>query len=264
VRSPQGSAASNCAAQAHDRAVTAFTARERVMPPLLSLRNVGAGYRRLQVVWGVDLDLDRGECVALIGASGAGKTALVRTIAGLSPPFGGEIWFGGENIGKIPAHHRVRLGLATVPEGRRLFNGMAVRDNLLLGAASGIASAHRLAEIHDLFPVLAERRDQIAGTLSGGEQQMCAIGRALMTGPKLLMIDELSSGLAPAVIDTLLEALVAIRRDGVALFVIDQDVGIALSCADRAYVMRSGRIVMAGPAAQVLGDPSLQQEYIGY
>jgi branched-chain amino acid transport system ATP-binding protein len=188
----------------------------------------------------------------------------VRTIAGLSPAVGGEIWFGGENIGKIPAHHRVRLGLATVPEGRRLFNGMTVRDNLMLGAVPGIASARRLAGIHELFPVLAARRDQIAGTLSGGEQQMCAIARALMTDPKLLMIDELSSGLAPAVVDALLEALIAIRREGVALFVVDQDVGLALSCADRAYVMRSGRIVLAGAAVQVLGDPSLQRKYIGY
>jgi branched-chain amino acid transport system ATP-binding protein len=234
------------------------------MPALLSLRDVGAGYHRLQVVWGVDLDLDRGEWVALVGASGAGKTALVRTIAGLNPALGGEIRFAGENIGGIPAHRRVRLGLATVPEGRRLFRGMTVRENLMLGAAPGISAAERLAEIEDLFPVLAGRRDQIAGTLSGGEQQMCAIGRALMMGPKLLMIDELSSGLAPAVVDTLLEALITIRRQGTALFVIDQDAGIALSCADRAYVMRSGRVVREGTAAQVLADPSLQREYIGY
>jgi ABC-type branched-subunit amino acid transport system ATPase component len=234
------------------------------MPPLLSLRGVGAGYRRLQVVWEVDLDLDPGEWVALVGASGAGKTALVRTIAGLNPPLGGEIRFAGEDIGRAPAHRRVRLGLATVPEGRRLFSGMTVRENLMLGVGAGVVSAERLAEIHDLFPVLAARRDQIAGTLSGGEQQMCAIGRALMSRPKLLVIDELSFGLAPVVVDAILEALTAIRRRGTALLLIDQEASVALSGAERAYVMRSGHIVMQGGAAAVLSDPDLQREYIGY
>jgi branched-chain amino acid transport system ATP-binding protein len=237
------------------------------MPPLLAVEGLGAGYQALQVVWEVTLYLEPGEWLALVGASGAGKTALVRAIAGLNPPLGGTVRFAGRDVARLPAHSRVRLGLATVQEGRRLFSGMTVQENLMLGGFVETDAAvlrGRLDMVRQLFPVLAERRDQIAGTLSGGEQQMCAIARALMTGPKLLMIDELSSGLAPTVIDVLLEALIAIRREGVALFVIDQDVGIALSCADRAYVMRSGRIVIAGTAAQVLRDPSLQQEYMGY
>jgi len=236
-------------------------------PPLLALEGLGAGYKALQVVWGIDLHLDGGEWVAMVGASGAGKTALVRTIAGLNPPLSGRLWFAGRDLTQVPAHYRVRLGLASVPEGRRLFTGMSVRENLMLGGLAGSSSLDLSAlidEIHDLFPVLATRGDQIAGTLSGGEQQMCAIGRALMAQPKLLVIDELSLGLAPAVVDTILDALTAIHRRGTTLFVIDQDASIALSCADRAYVLRSGRIVMEGTAAQLLNDPDLHREYIGY
>ena len=235
------------------------------MTPLLSLRGVGAGYRDLQVVWGVDLDVAAGEWAALVGASGAGKTALVRTIAGLNRPFAGELRFAENDLRDVPAYRRVRLGLATVPEGRRLFAGMTVYDNLRLGAVAEPGDlAERLDEVHGLFPVLAERHDQIAGTLSGGEQQMCAIGRALMSRPKLLVVDELSLGLAPALVEAILDALAAIRRRGAALLLIDQDAGVALSGADRAYVMRSGQIVMAGPAATVMSDPQLQREYIGF
>jgi branched-chain amino acid transport system ATP-binding protein len=236
-------------------------------PPLLALDNLGAGYGTLQVVWGIDLRLDPGEWVALVGASGAGKTALVRTVAGLNPPLAGVLRLAGRDLAAVPAHERVRLGLSAVLEGRRLFNGMTVRENLLLGGFAAAAPADlpaRLARVETLFPVLAARRDQIAGTLSGGEQQMCAIGRALMAAPKLLVIDELSLGLAPAVVDTILDAIFAIREAGTALFVIDQDAGIALSGADRAYVMRSGRIVLEGSADVVLSDPELQREYIGF
>lgn len=236
------------------------------MPPLLALEGLGAGYATLQVVWDIDLHLDDGEWVAMVGASGAGKTALVRTIAGLNPPLSGSLRFAGYDLAAVPAHQRVRLGLASVPEGRHLFTGMSVRENLMLGAlgSSPRDLGARLEEIHDLFPVLAARRDQIAGTLSGGEQQMCAIGRALMARPRLLVVDELSLGLAPAVVDAILDALIATHRAGTTLFVIDQDASIALSYADRAYVLRSGRIVMHGPAAQMLNDPGLQREYIGY
>jgi len=236
---------------------------------LLSLERLGAGYgaghKALQVVWDVDLGLHAGEWVALVGASGAGKSALVRTIAGLNRPFSGAVRFSGRDLASVPAHARVRLGLAAVLEGRRLFTGMSVRENLLLGAygATSPEAAERLAQVETLFPLLAARRDQIAGTLSGGEQQMCAIGRALMAEPRLLVIDELSLGLAPAVVDKLLDALIAIREAGTALLVIDQDAGIALSGADRAYVMRTGRVVLDGIADDVLGDPHLQREYIG-
>jgi branched-chain amino acid transport system ATP-binding protein len=238
-----------------------------VKPSLLELAGVGAGYQALQVVWDVDLHVDAEEWLGLVGASGSGKTALVRTIAGLNVPFGGVVRFAGSDLASVAAHDRVWLGLAVVPEGRHLFAGMTVRENLMLGGFAVLdpaALGERIDEVHRLFPVLAERRDQIAGTLSGGEQQMCAIGRALMAQPKLLVVDELSAGLAPAVVETILDALLAIRRRGTALFVIDQDAGIALSFAHRAYVMRAGRIVMEGAATRVLSDPALQREYIGY
>lgn len=234
--------------------------------PLLELRGLGAGYGLLQVVWDVRLHVLPDEWVALVGASGAGKTTLVRAIAGLNPPLLGSVRFDGEDITHLPAHQRVRAGLAMIPEGRRLFTGMTVRENLMLG---GFAEPHaaelagRLADIYDLFPVLATRRDQIAGTLSGGEQQMCAIGRALMLKPKLLIIDELSLGLAPAIVDAILDALIVVHARGTALLIIDQDVGVGLGQADRAYVMRSGRIVMQGEADRVLRDPALHREYIG-
>ena len=234
--------------------------------PLLELRNVGAGYGALRVVWDVTLQVAVGEWAVLVGASGAGKTTLVRTIAGLNPPQTGTIWFDGREITGAPAHRRVRNGLAMIPEGRRLFGGMTVAENLMLGGfaePSEAERAQRLAEIYQLFPILAARRQQIAGTLSGGEQQMCAIGRALMLNPKLLIIDELSFGLAPTIVDTIIDTLMAIRERGTALFIIDQDITIGLGLADRAYVMRSGRIVMKGEGDRVLRDPSLHREYLG-
>ncbi len=234
--------------------------------PLLDLRGLGAGYGALQVVWDVDLQVLPGEWLALVGASGAGKTTLVRTVAGLNPPLSGSVRFDGDDITHRPPHQRVRIGLAMIPEGRRLFTGMTIRENLMLGGfaeANAAKLAGRLGEIYDLFPILATRRDQIAGTMSGGEQQMCAIGRALMLKPKLLIIDELSLGLAPSIVDTILDALVVVRARGTALFVIDQEVSIGLGQADRAYVMRSGRIAMHGEADRVLRDPSLYREYLG-
>ena len=234
--------------------------------PLLGLRGLGAGYGALRVVWDVTLEVATREWAVLVGASGAGKTTLVRTIAGLNPAQTGSVSFAGRDITFMPAHRRVREGLAMIPEGRRLFGGMTVAENLLLGGfaeANAASRERRLAAIYQLFPILAARRQQIAGTLSGGEQQMCAIGRALMLDPKLLIIDELSFGLAPAIIDSIIDALVAVRNRGTALLVIDRDVTIGLGLADRAYVMRSGHIVMRGEGDRVLRDPSLQREYIG-
>jgi branched-chain amino acid transport system ATP-binding protein len=234
--------------------------------PLLELRGLGTGYGALQVVWDVDLQVLPGEWLALVGASGAGKTTLVRAVAGLNPPLSGSVRFDGMDITRLAVHQRVRRGLAMIPEGRRLFTGMTVRENLMLGGfaeANAAALAGRLDEIYQLFPILASRRNQIAATMSGGEQQMCAIGRALMLKPKLLIVDELSLGLAPSIVDTILDALVVIRHRGTALFIIDQDVGIGLGQADRAYVMRSGRVVMQGAADRVLRDPDLHREYIG-
>jgi branched-chain amino acid transport system ATP-binding protein len=234
--------------------------------PLLKLQQLGAGYGALRVVWDVTLQVKVGEWAVLVGASGAGKTTLVRAIAGLNPAQTGTLRFDGTDITDMPAHRRVRAGLAMIPEGRRLFGGMTVSDNLLLGAFAETSAANRdrrLAKVYDLFPALAARRRQIAATMSGGEQQMCAIGRALMLDPKLLIIDELSFGLAPTIVDAIIEALVVIRNRGTALFVIDQDVSIGLGLVDHAYVMRSGHIVMQGEGDRVLRDPSLHSEYIG-
>jgi len=237
-----------------------------VSAPLLELRGLGAGYGALQVVWDVDLQVFPGEWLALVGASGAGKTTLVRAVAGLNPPLSGSVRFDGMEISRLAVHQRVRQGLAMAPEGRRLFTGMTVRENLMLGGfaeANAAELAGRIDDIYQLFPILASRRNQTAATMSGGEQQMCAIGRALMLKPKLLIIDELSLGLAPSIVDKILDALVVIRGRGTALFIIDQDVSISLGQADRAYVMRSGRIVMHGAADRVLRDPALRHEYIG-
>jgi len=190
----------------------------------------------------------------------------VRAVAGLNPPLSGSVRFDGMEISRLAVHQRVRQGLAMAPEGRRLFTGMTVRENLMLGGfaeANAAELAGRIDEIYQLFPILASRRNQTAATMSGGEQQMCAIGRALMLKPKLLIIDELSLGLAPSIVDKILDALVVIRGRGTALFIIDQDVSISLGQADRAYVMRSGRIVMHGAADRVLRDPALRREYIG-
>jgi len=233
---------------------------------LLDLDQVDAGYGALRVVWDVSIQILAGEWVVLVGASGAGKTTLVRTIAGLIWPQAGTVRFDGRDISRLPAHLRVRAGLAMIPEGRRLFGGMSVGDNLTLGGFAELDKAERarrLAYVYELFPALAARRRQIAATMSGGEQQMCAVARALMLSPKLLIIDELSFGLAPSIVDAIIEALILVRKSGTTLFVIDQDVSIGVGLADRAYVMRSGRLVMEGEADRVLRDPLLHREYIG-
>ena len=233
---------------------------------MLEVRGVSSGYDGLQVLSGVDLTVSEGEWVALAGAVGAGKTTLMRTIAGSLEAFAGHVLFGGDDLAHVPAHERVRRGMTLVPEGRRLFRGMTVLENLTAGAfivRPRGAVRERLERVHELFPILAERSGQQVGTLSGGEQQMCAIGRALMSGPKLLLIDELSLGLAPVVVDELLDALVRIRAEGTTLLVVEQDVETSLTFADRAYLLRHGSIVMSGEGAALLADVSFKREYLG-
>jgi branched-chain amino acid transport system ATP-binding protein len=232
---------------------------------MLELRGIGAGYGALQVLWDVDLDVERGEWVALVGTAGAGKSTLLRTIAGSLEPLTGQVLLEGADLTHVPAYERVKLGMSLVPEGRRLFRGMTVAENLAAGAfvVPRKEAAKRLARVHDLFPVLGERADQQVGTLSGGEQQMCAIGRALMAGPKLLLVDELSLGLAPLAVDALLAALVRIREEGTTLLVVEQDVETSLSYADRGYVLRHGRVVASGPSRRLLDDPGFLRDYLG-
>ena len=234
---------------------------------MLVLRHVGSGYRPLQVLWDIELSLREGEWLALLGSNGAGKSTLLKTVVGLLTPFQGEICYLGKDLTAHPVHERVEMGIALVPEGRRLFTGMTVRENLMMGAFAKTEDgriAGQLQRVFHLFPVLKEREKQVVGTLSGGERQMCAIGRALMCQPRLLLVDELSLGLAPVVVDGLLETMVAIKREGVTLIVVEQDVYTALVYADRGYVLREGRIVKSGKAKQLLADPSIQQEYLGY
>jgi branched-chain amino acid transport system ATP-binding protein len=234
---------------------------------MLAVHHLGSGYKPLQILWDIELSVQEGEWLALLGPNGAGKSTLLKTIVGLLKPFQGEIWYLGKEISALPVHEMVRLGIALVPEGRRLFAGMTVRENLMMGAFSQNENGkitEQLQRVFDLFPVLKEREKQVVGTLSGGERQMCAIGRALMSRPKLLLIDELSLGLAPVVVDGLLETLVAIKQEGVTLLVVEQDVNTALAYADRGYVLREGRIVKSGEAKQLLEDPSIQKDYLGY
>jgi branched-chain amino acid transport system ATP-binding protein len=204
--------------------------------------------------------------VALLGPNGAGKSTLLACAAGLLRPRAGTIRFDGEDIAGVSAHRIVDLGLALVPEGRRLFGGMTVDENLELGAFAPRAragAAAALERVFALFPVLAERRRQPVGTLSGGQQQMVAVGRALMTNPRLLMLDEPSLGIAPRLVASIMQSLVAINRTGVAVFLVEQNVPAALGLAHRAYVLESGRIALAGTAAELAADPHVRRAYLG-
>ena len=237
------------------------------MTALLELDDVSSGYGLSNVLDAVSLTVDSGEVVAVVGANGAGKTTLLRTIAGLLTPTRGRIVFSGETISTTPAHHIVGRGLALVPEGGRLFPFMTVGENLELGAYSVASRPERLRVIDEmmaLFPILAERRAQLAGSLSGGERQMCAIARALMSSPRLLMLDEPSAGLSPL----MLEKVLAMLRDvvashQVAVLLVEQHVEDALEMANRAYVIERGCIVKTGSGAALLNDPDVQRAYLG-
>jgi branched-chain amino acid transport system ATP-binding protein len=233
---------------------------------VLVVDRVSTGYDGTQVLWGVSLVLQTGESVALIGANGAGKTTLLRALAGQLRIWSGHLRFQSRDLAHVPAHERVKAGIVMVPEGRQLFPGMTVRENLLMGAyarndRNGIEQD--LERVRALFPRLQERDRQLAGHLSGGEQQMCAIGRALMARPSLLMIDELSLGLAPVVVDRLIDAIEEIHRSGVTLLLVEQDVGSALTIADRGYVLESGQVVLEGSRDMLLNDPRVQQSFMG-
>jgi branched-chain amino acid transport system ATP-binding protein len=232
---------------------------------LLEVASLAAGYGHVQVIWDVSLTVGEGEIVSLIGNNGAGKTTSLLAVAGLLRPWGGEVSFAGRRTAGLAAPDLAQLGLTLVPQGRRLFSAMAVEDNLLMGAYlrrdGGIAAS--LEQCYRLFPRLRERRRQVAGTMSGGEQQMCAIARGLMARPRLLCIDELSLGLAPAVTAELLDVLLRVRDEGTSVLLVEQDVDNALEIADRAYVMEGGRIVLAGPAASVRQDERVRAAYLG-
>ena len=233
---------------------------------MLELRDVVCGYGRVTALKGLSLSVGEGELVALIGANGAGKTTTLKAITGLLPLRRGTMALDGERLDGLSPARVVGRGIAHVPEGRQLFPTMTVRENLELGAASR-ESRTRRAETLDwvlrLFPRLAERTGQLAGTLSGGEQQMCAIGRGLMARPRLLMLDEPSLGLAPVIVKQIFENLAQINREGTTILLVEQNVGRALGLAHRAYVLESGRIALSGTSAQLLASPHVKQAYLG-
>jgi branched-chain amino acid transport system ATP-binding protein len=234
--------------------------------PLLSVTNLASGYGDVQVLWGIDLQIDEGEAVCLVGSNGAGKSTLLRTLSGLLRPRAGTIAFRGEDITSRSPRQILSHGIVHVPEGRRLFGPMNVVDNLLTGAylRSDKAAIRRdLDRMLTLFPILAERRYQAAGTLSGGEQQMCAIARGIMSAPKLLMIDELSLGLAPKVVDHLGTALRQIMGEGLSLLLVEQDVATAFELTGRGVVVDSGRVKLSGSTEELSVNPMVQQTYMG-
>jgi branched-chain amino acid transport system ATP-binding protein len=225
-----------------------------------------AGYGDVRVLWDVSLDVAKGELVCIIGSNGAGKTTLMRCLSGLLTPASGSLVVNGRAMEHARPAEFVRAGIAHVPEGRRLFSAMSVRDNLLMGAylrTDKATIATDLDRIYEMFPILADRRRQDAGTLSGGEQQMCAIGRGLMASPVLLLVDELSLGLAPRAVELLTESIRTVNKSGVAILLVEQDVMNALELADRAYVMDHGRIVKSGASAGLMNDPAIREAYMG-
>jgi branched-chain amino acid transport system ATP-binding protein len=234
---------------------------------MLKLLQVDVYYGNIQALWGVSLEVGEGELVAIVGSNGAGKSTLLRSVSGLIKPGKGSIRFGSTKIDRLRPDEIVRLGISMVPEGRELFPRMSVRENLELGAvyvesAYG-QSANSLAWVYELFPVLRERSGQLAGTLSGGEQQMLAIGRALMSRPKLLMLDEPSLGLAPLLVAGVFRTVLQINRDGVTVLLVEQNVRRSLNMARRAYVLENGRMVMEGEGRELIANNHVKEAYLG-
>ncbi|MFD2376814.1 ABC transporter ATP-binding protein [Ottowia pentelensis] len=231
---------------------------------LLRVEQVSAGYGLMPVLHGLSIEVRAAEIVALVGSNGAGKTTLLRVLSRLLPCTG-TLRFN-QDLAAMTPDQAFGHGLVQVPEGRQLFDRMTVQDNLLMGAFrrhDKAAVARDLQRMYQLFPRLGERRRQLAGSMSGGEQQMCAMARALMAAPVLMMIDEMSLGLAPVIVDQLTEVLAEIRKNGVTVLLVEQDVQVALGAADRAYVIENGRVTLAGPARQLIDDPAVQQAYLG-
>jgi len=234
----------------------------------MSIRNLNSGYGSIQILRDVSFDIMPGEILAVIGANGAGKSTLFRTISGLIAPTRGEILLDGANIAGLSSAEIVSRGVIQSPEGRRVFNGMTVEQNLRLGAfrrrdKSRESINRAIEQVYTYFPKLRDRRRQLAGTMSGGEQQMCAVGRALMGDPRVLVIDELSLGLAPIIVEELLHILEAIHDTGCTIVLVEQDISIALSFSDRAVVMQAGRVVMTGVSSDLLSDSQIIKTYLG-
>lgn len=233
---------------------------------LLKVENLEVSYGLIKAIKGVSFTVNEGEIVALIGANGAGKTTIMHAISGLIPINGGKIIYDGNELNKIPAHKIISLGLSQVPEGRRVFQELSVKDNLILGAYTRKNKAEvkaTLENIYDIFPRLKERSSQVAGTLSGGEQQMLAVGRALMSHPKTLLLDEPSMGLSPLFVNTIFDTIKRINENGTTILLVEQNAKKALSVANRAYVLETGFITKTGTGEELLNDDNVKKAYLG-
>jgi branched-chain amino acid transport system ATP-binding protein len=247
-------------------AIAQDTITQAAADVLLSVERLEAGYGEVQVLWGLSLKARRGKLTAIVGANGAGKTTTLRAVAGTLNPWGGRVLLDGEDVTRVPSHVKAARGLALVPEGRQLFSMMSVAENLELGAFSPRSSrsfTERLDGVFKLFPRLAERARQRAGTLSGGEQQMVAIARGLMSDPQILIIDELSLGLAPVVVYQLLATLKQLKEAGLTILLVEQNVHLALAVSDYAYVVAEGRIFTEGLPAELAAKPEIRRAYLG-
>ncbi|MCG2799831.1 MAG: ABC transporter ATP-binding protein [Cellulomonas sp.] len=236
--------------------------------PLLELKDMSVAYGRIEAVRGISITVEEGELVTLIGANGAGKTTTMRAISGIRPISQGSIWFDGNDISKMKAHERVLHGVIQAPEGRGVFPGMTVLENLEMGAYARVFKTKAehdatLARVFELFPRLDERKSQVGGTMSGGEQQMLAIGRALMARPRLLLLDEPSMGLAPMVIQQIFRIITEINESGTTILLVEQNAQQALSRSDRAYILETGEVVTSGEGKALLADPAVKQAYLG-
>ncbi len=233
---------------------------------LLEVRNVTSGYGDLQILWGASLDLEEGRLTTLVGANGSGKTTLLRTIVGQIKPWDGQVIFQGKDVSKLPSYTKADMGLIMVPEGRQLFTDMTVQENLEMGATPKRARAHmkqNLEKVFDIFPRLKERADQKAGTMSGGEQQMLAVARGIMSEPTVLMIDELSLGLAPVLTLDLFMSLRRLIKEGITILLVEQNVRMALKVSDYAYVFQEGKVEMHGPSKEIENNEEVRRAYLG-
>jgi branched-chain amino acid transport system ATP-binding protein len=233
---------------------------------MLEVRNISAGYGSFRALFGVSIEVRAGEAVGVIGPNGAGKTTLLRVISKIISPEFGQVMMQGQDLRQVAAHRVVEMGIAHVPEHRRLFPRLTVEENLRMGAFHPEARrrfAERLDFVYELFPRMKERRDQLAGTMSGGEQQMCAIGRALMSGPKLLLMDEPSAGLAPVIVQQVFDLVRRIRAEGYTVLIVEQNIQQVLQVVDRAYLLEVGTIKQSGNAADLLASPEIRRAYLG-
>nr|WP_234985300.1 ABC transporter ATP-binding protein [Oceanospirillum multiglobuliferum] len=233
---------------------------------MLEIKDLTSHYGRIQALHGISIEIKEGELVALVGANGAGKSTLLRTISGIQPMSGGSINFNGQDLAVVSADKRVFAGISQVPEGRQVFGPMSVEDNIRLGAYSRKDSAEIAADMekmYDLFPILRQKCKQAAGTLSGGQQQMLAMARALMVRPKLLLLDEPSMGLAPLLIEEIFNVVKRLKKEGMTIFLVEQNAAQALSLADRGYVLETGHVVLSGPGKVLLNDDKVKAAYLG-